>query len=134
MDETVLLLLQGGIVVPISHVTSNYSTSNIVIYDGSTYRDDPVDLLATDVAAVASNTIAETYIGSATVVAAGLSDLVAHVAPRYWGKQRTLWSFSRTISAVAAFTHVLWADLISGTCSHAPWRVGMTPSIAITYP
>ncbi len=151
MLETVLVLLDGGLIVPISHVTANYSPSNVVVYDGETYRDDPVNLLnlpyvgnSTDTTDANTGGGYSVYQGHAKALnsaatasstpAAYASDLVTHTAPRYKGKQATLWSFSRTVEGVAAFTHVLWASNIMGTCSHAPWRVGMAPTIKIEDP
>lgn len=152
MNETVLLLLQGGIVMPISNVSAEYTPSNVVIYDGSTYRDDPKDVLgvATSLASVTDDIYTamaagiNLYAGHAKAInqaaaasstpAVYAADPITHTAPRYHGKQRTLWSFTRTVSAVAAFTHVIWGDWVIGTCSHAPWRVGMTPSLTIAAP
>jgi hypothetical protein len=39
-----------------------------------------------------------------------------------------LWTFARTVLAAAGFSHVVWADLILGTSSHAPYRLGMEPT------
>ncbi len=125
MKETVYLTLEGGIVQPLSDVSDELDTSNVVVYDGSTYRDDPRDVLNGNQTATG---VANTYIGSASFVAAGVADPIAHVAPRYLGKQRTLWSFPRNDGSNALFTHVTWADLVLATGSHPPYRLGMTPT------
>ena len=39
MDETVYIMLEGGIVLPISHVTEEFTSADIEIYDGETYRN-----------------------------------------------------------------------------------------------
>lgn len=121
-DETVHVVCRGGFVIPISHVTGAFTPSNVVIYDGETYRD----------------TLDSGYLGRATVTGSaslivpwaspglfeGADDAAQHVAPRYKGKQRTLVSFPRTVSGAAGFTHVIWYDNVIGTGSHAPYRIG----------
>jgi hypothetical protein len=147
MDETVYLLTEGGIVAPISHVSANRTESNVVIYDGETYIQDLTEAVVIkgqlSIAAPTYNITALTTETAPTVPPTGalsdgilktgtgnfysISDTAAKIAPRYKGKQATLWSFPRTISAVAAFTHVAWAHLVQLTCSHPPFRVGGTP-------
>lgn len=71
--------------------------------------------------AIVTNTIAYT----------SLSDVISHIEPRFHAKKRTMWSFARTVSAAAGFTHVIWADQIIGTSSHPPYRIGMTPTSVV---
>jgi hypothetical protein len=121
--ETVYLHLSGGIVQPISKVTAQLAPSNVVIYNGETYRDNPVDLLYTP----NTTTLTQTYVGSNAVVAAGLSDLVSHTAPRYKGLQVTLWTFAREVTTgVAGFSHVVWAHLVESTGDYPAYRMGAT--------
>jgi hypothetical protein len=147
MDETVYLLTEGGIVAPISHVSSNRTESNVIIYDGETYIQDMTEALVAKAAlsvgaaqyVIANDTVAaaptvpptgalsDGILKTGTNTFYSISDTAAKIAPRYKGKQATLWSFPRTISAVAAFTHVAWAHLVQLTCSHPPFRVGGTP-------
>lgn len=122
-DETVYITLEGGIVNPISHVTGAYTTANVVIYDGSVYRDEMDG--AYQGRAWAATT---TFPSASGATPEGQDDRLNHTAPRYVGKQRTLWSFPRTVSAAAGFTHVVWADLVLCTGSHPPYRLGMTPT------
>jgi hypothetical protein len=139
-DETVYLTLEGGVVLPLSHVTSAYSPSNVVIYDGATYRDDISGGIAAGDHEVTMSTrspSAPSVIGadlaSAIVQAPAntfksFSDVVSHIVPRYLGKQRTLWTFARTVMGSAGFSHVTWGDLVLGTSSHPPYRLGMEPT------
>jgi hypothetical protein len=147
MDETVYLLLEGGIVQPISHVTANYTPSDVVVFDGETYRDDPVEVLGvqhqndTSPYYAPGNDLGPGGIGlysghpgalNATPTGAPVSyasDLITHTSPRHKAKQATLWSFSRTIGGQAAFTHVVWAHQVIATGSHPPFRIGMTPTV-----
>jgi hypothetical protein len=140
-------------VLPISHVTSNYSKAEVSVWDGSTYRDnmyaDLVEkaqlhvgagayVIADDTVATAPNPEPVSSLTASASKAPGIiktgsynfqsiSDTAAKIPPRFWEKQRTLMSFTRTVSAAAAFTHVVWLDLVQGTSSHPPYRVGMTP-------
>lgn len=164
-DETVYVLLEGGLVMPISHVTAELDPSDVVVYDGSTYRDDvsngagntssdqgphvhllwensatgPVPTTADDITNQPAAGLAEGILEQNTTDPSGaqetntkayyaLSDFASHIPPRYHGKKRTMWSFARTVSAAAAFTHVVWADQVIATGSHPPYRVGMTPT------
>lgn len=133
MDETVYVLLEGGIVLPISHVSGDLSPANttVVIYDGETYRDHEPLMMAPAFGPEGLHVaefIQSTFIGSDSFVAEGVSDVVSHTAPRYKGKQATLWTFDRTISEVAAFKHRVWAHQVIGTSSHSPYRIGMVPT------
>lgn len=159
-DESVLIVMEGNIVVPISHVTGAYTTEDIAVYDGQTYRDDVSNggvneeghILqlwentetgspgtAGDLTNPPTGDLADGILIQNTTDASGasevntkayyaLSDSASHTPPRFLSKKRTLWKFPRTLSGAAAFTHVVWADLVQATCSHSPWRIGMSPT------
>jgi hypothetical protein len=148
-SETIYLNLGGGVIQPISKVTANFSPSNVVIYNGETYRDDPIEMLGYPVAdgeALDTASLADAQMGSpltlysghskaintagtaSSTPAAYASDVITHTAPRYKGIQRTLWSFAREVSSgVAGFTHVCWADLVESTGDYAAFRMGSAP-------
>lgn len=122
--ETIYVTLEGGTVLPITDVTDEKVASNVVIYDGETYRNlfDAADLGR----AWSTNVYQPYATGTATPAstAEAKDDRVTGTAPIYKGKQRTLWSFTRA----GKFTHVVWADLVQGTSPRAPYRIGMTPT------
>ncbi len=135
--ETVYVLLEGGSVLVITDVTDEKAFTDVVIYDGETYRDDFIG--GSPSAAVTSfpqvvdisDTVTNPPTGDLSpgiLLQASqfifLADPVAHIPPRYKGKKRTLCSFPRS----GKFTHITWADLIQGTSVRAPYRLGMTPT------
>lgn len=126
-DETIYLTLEGGIVNPISHVTGNYTTSNVVVYDGSTFRN-LLDAATLGRAWISTDAVGETNPAS-SAVAEMRDDRVTATAPIYHGKQRTLWTFPRTVSGSAGFSHVVWGDLVRCSGSHPPYRIGSTPTV-----
>ena len=111
--ETVYITLEGGIVLPISGVTAEKSTADIVVHDGETYRN-----------LVDAATVGRAWPTLASDYASDKDDRISTTAPRYKAKTRTLWSFTRG----TGFTHVVWADLVQGTSPVAPYRIGMTPT------
>lgn len=133
--ENIYVVLEGGTVLVITDVTDEKTASDVVIYDGETYRDDLSGgtggtspshevSLGTSPTPTPSGGTAESILGYTANAYTSYSDVVTHTAPRYKGKQRTLWSFPRA----SKFTHVTWADLVQGTSALAPYRLGMTPT------
>lgn len=139
--ETVYVLLEGSAVLPISGVTDNYSTADVEIYDGETYRDQiDAGFMGTARSLVVDGGGSTSWIipnGSTenetsstfsydTVCDPHLeqSDSFTHTAPRFLQKTRTLWSFPRA----SMFTHVVWADIVQGTSPLPPYRLGQPPT------
>lgn len=122
-SETIFLNLEGGIVQPITHVTANLSPSNVVIYDGETYRN-----------LLDSGYLGRAWEGTVSIPLSGTGnpeeadDNLNGVAPNYLAKQATMWSFGRTLdTGSAGFTHVCWASEVVSTGDYPPFRIG-TPS------
>lgn len=139
--EVVYVLLEGGSVLVITDVTDEKSFTEVVIYDGETYRDDfiggipeaaltsfpQVVEIQADVSNPPTGDLSDGILletGDPTPTYIFLTDAISHIPPRYKGKQRTLCSFPRA----SKFTHITWADLIQGTSALAPYRLGMTPT------
>lgn len=99
--------------------TETYSDKTI--YDGTTYRDDPVQLLNVPLGAIDPDTdrnqsLRDTYIGSASLVAAGVADPVSHTAPRFEAKKRTMIVWTNGADTVGE----CWADQFVGISSSVP--------------
>jgi hypothetical protein len=113
--ETIYVTLEGGIVLPISGVTDEKTTTDVEVYDGTTYRNiwNAADFGREWVSGVPIANTPEAK-----------DDRYTPTVPHHLVKKRTLWSFPRS----GKFTHVVWADLVQGTSPVAPYRIGMTPT------
>ncbi len=90
---------------------------DVTMFDLGNYRDDPQGLINTPVtgAAVtnpATHALSETYIGSSTLVAAGVSDVVSHTAPRNESKKWTQIRFWSGKAGTASCTTATSTTLI----------------------
>jgi hypothetical protein len=112
------ILLRGQQTLTVTDAVSETSV-DIDFYDGTTYRDDPVALLNVPAPGVAANFTAgdasrHTYTGSASFVAAGVADPVAHVAPRFHQKKRSMMLWWDGAAGTGNVVGKCWADQFIG--------------------
>lgn len=145
--EAIYVLLEGSAVLPITGVTEQYVPTDVLIYDGETYRDtidagfigtarslivhetggvSPVDVVisngsTTNVIGSSGTTLSYAAVNDPFIEE---SDEFTHTPPHPLEKTRTLWTFTRG----SGFSCVVWADLVQGISDKAPYRLGMTPT------
>lgn len=116
--DPLIVLLRGQQTLTITGALSETAVDE-TIYDGTTYRDDPTQLLNVPAPGVEANFTAGdaqrgTYTGSNSFVAAGVADPVAHVAPRFHAKKRTMMKWWDGAAGTGNVVGKCWADQFIG--------------------
>lgn len=116
--DPLIVLLRGQQKLSIVGAVSETAVDE-TIYDASTYRDDPVQLLnlpapGLEASFTSNQNLRDTYVGSAALVATGLSDLVSHTAPRFHAKKRTMMKWWDAAGGTGNVVGKCWADQFIG--------------------
>lgn len=112
------ILLRGQQTLTVTDAVSETSV-DIDFYDGTTYRDDPVQLLNVPAPGVSANftageTLRYTYVGSNATVPAGVADPVSHTAPRFHEKKRSMMLWWDGAGGTGNVVGKCWADQFIG--------------------
>lgn len=125
--QTYFIKDKRGLRTSIANV-KNVTWVDDTVYDLTTYRDDPTGVLnASDLAQSGPTAVMQTYIGSASLVATGVSDVISHTAPRFEAKKRTRVCFWSGKTGTQSVTTTNLSATVTVTTKE-PLAVGQTIS------